>query len=393
MREVFSLDAVAEPERLNYWSTITRQVFWPFRMSIPLPSLAGASVTRSVSSVVELATVTAGAHTLAHSAADAASSPGDTLCLALQLSGASAVRQDRRSCTLRAGEALFFDPHRPYSMSFDDMFTLAVFSFPRELLPAASAHVEAITARVISAGGGPVVDDVSGGAGSPSAARARDDEGLAEAGSSSSSGIGDDDGRAVGASSSTAGIMDDGGTAGSSSIAGVRDDGAGPRPTVVASALAYFSCLAATFDSDGMIADSFSGGALAIADTLAAELLQPSGASPEPLLDKAIGYIDLHLSDPALSPQDVANACHVSLRQLYRVFEPGGRTVAELIRRRRLDRAESLLRSLPPHTPVQWIGGRVGFGSVEQFTRAFRRAYGAPPATWRDAERARISRA
>lgn len=332
MREVFSLDAVAEPERLNYWSTITRQVFWPFRMSIPLPSLAGASVTRSVSSVVELATVTAGAHTLAHSAADAASSPGDTLCLALQLSGVSAVRQDKRNCTLQPGEALFFDPHRPYSMSFDDMFTLAVFSFPRELLPAASAHIDAITARVLCADGGSPMDDASG---------------------------------------------------------------AGPRPTVVASALAYFSCLAATFDSDGMIADSFSGGALAIADTLAAELLSPAGTDPPAasLLDQAIAYVDLHLSDPALAPRDVAQACHVSLRQLYRVFASADQTVSELIRSRRLTRAESLLRSLPPQTPVQWIGGRVGFASVEQFTRVYRRAYGAPPATWRDAERARISRA
>lgn len=346
MREVFSLDKVSEPERLDYWSTVTQQVFWPFRMNMPLPSLAGASVTRSVSSVVELATVTAGAHTLAHTAADAASSPGDTLCLALQLAGQSAVRQDKRACTLGVGEALFFDPHRPYSMSFEAMFTLAVFSFPRELLAEASRNVESITARVLSA------DRDTPAGGTPAA-----DEPL----SGKADGIGHHQ---------TAAAI-------------------GPRPTVVASALAYFSCLAATFDSDGMIADSFSGGALAIADTLAGELLHSPEASAgrESLLDKAINHIDLHLSDPSLSPRDVADACHVSLRQLYRVFEAGGHTVAELIRSRRLDRAESLLRSLPPTTPVQWIGGRVGFGSVEQFTRAFRRAYGLPPAAWRAAAR------
>lgn len=372
MREVFSLDAVAEPERMHYWSAITRQVFWPFRMSIPLPSLAGASVTRSVSSVVELATVTAGSHTLHHTAADAASSPGDTLCLALQIAGESSVRQDKRSAVLRTGEALFFDPHRPYAMSFEDTFSLAVFSFPRALLSDASRHSDRITTQVLAPG--PVRSSRPGAYDDPAS-------GLAAAGAGAGTGAG-----GLGVSSGPGLSL---GSAGGypGPVSAPRGTDPAARSSVVASALAYFSFLTATFDADGMIADSLSGGALAIADTLARELVagRPELAERDVLLERAIEFIDHHLSDPGLAPQAVADALHLSLRQLYRVFASADRTIADTIREQRLTRARSLLESLPPATPAQWVGARVGFASVEQFTRAFRAAYGLPPAAWRDA--------
>ena len=43
---------------------------------------------------------------------------------------------------------------------------------------------------------------------------------------------------------------------------------------------------------------------------------------------------------------DVASACHVSLRQLYRVFERAGQTVAGAIRERRLARARAVLETM-----------------------------------------------
>lgn len=158
-----------------------------------------------------------------------------------------------------------------------------------------------------------------------------------------------------------------------------------PVTPVARSALTYLDCVLKLSDGPSRAKTTLANGTPAIIDAL----LTDAGAEfPEDRPDdvtyqRAIGYIDLHLSDPELSPSDVAAACHVSRRQLYRIFDTKGETVSEAIRDRRLVRARSLLETLPPDTPVSWVGARVGFGSAEHFTRAFRAAYGLPPATWR----------
>src|SRR6185503_3779409 len=58
-----------------------------------------------------------------------------------------------------------------------------------------------------------------------------------------------------------------------------------------------------------------------------------------------------------------------------------GETAAETVRRLRLHRAAVEL--ITGELPVQRIARRAGYGSQEAFTRAFKTAYGVPPARYR----------
>jgi AraC family transcriptional regulator len=58
-----------------------------------------------------------------------------------------------------------------------------------------------------------------------------------------------------------------------------------------------------------------------------------------------------------------------------------GETVAETVRRMRLHRAAVDL--IEGEVPITRIAARAGYGSQAAFTRAFRSAYGAPPAAYR----------
>lgn len=161
-----------------------------------------------------------------------------------------------------------------------------------------------------------------------------------------------------------------------------------PSTAVSSGALSYLSCLGSISTTSGLDDAALANGAAGIAMTLVRDALgtpatRPGEDGAEDCYRRATAFIDLHLQDPALTPALVAAACHVSLRQLYRVFDTRGEAVAESIRRRRLERARSLLETLPADTPVGWIGPRCGFSSPEQFSRAFREAHGLPPATWR----------
>jgi AraC-like DNA-binding protein len=77
-------------------------------------------------------------------------------------------------------------------------------------------------------------------------------------------------------------------------------------------------------------------------------------------------------------------AHHVSIRYLHRLFETQQTTVADWIRRRRLDRCrrdlvDPALRDLP----VNAIAARWGLLNAAHFSRTFRAAYGVPPVEYR----------
>ena len=95
-------------------------------------------------------------------------------------------------------------------------------------------------------------------------------------------------------------------------------------------------------------------------------------------------FVREHLSDPDLSPRDIAAAHHISVSYLHRLFRSRDTTVTELIRRRRLERARRALTDPRLRdTPVHRIAADCGFREHAAFTRAFTTAYGMPPRDWR----------
>ncbi|WP_455711968.1 helix-turn-helix domain-containing protein [Streptomyces decoyicus] len=91
-------------------------------------------------------------------------------------------------------------------------------------------------------------------------------------------------------------------------------------------------------------------------------------------------FIREHLHDPHLTPTTIAAAHHISTSYLHRLFRDEDATVAEWIRRRRLEAArrdltDPALRTVPLHA----IATRWGFPRATDFSRAYRAAYGTTP--------------
>jgi AraC-like DNA-binding protein len=170
-------------------------------------------------------------------------------------------------------------------------------------------------------------------------------------------------------------------------LAGVRlpgDDGLGALVSMLARRLPQH-----LDDSDG------AGGArvsAAVLDLLAAAVAVrldsverlPVESRQRALLVKVRAFIDAHLHDPDLTPQSIAAAQYISVRYLHRLFESEDATVADWIRRRRLELCRRDLRdpALADH-PIGVIAARRGLTSAAHFSRLFRRAYGTTPTEYR----------
>jgi AraC-like DNA-binding protein len=95
-------------------------------------------------------------------------------------------------------------------------------------------------------------------------------------------------------------------------------------------------------------------------------------------------YVDAHVHNPMLTPQDIAAHFNVSLRQLYRVAAGASCTPSALIWQRRLHRARELLAQ-SPHIPITEVAFSCGFKDGAHFSRSYRKAFGETPrATRRD---------
>ncbi|MBG0832189.1 helix-turn-helix domain-containing protein [Planomonospora sp. ID67723] len=111
-------------------------------------------------------------------------------------------------------------------------------------------------------------------------------------------------------------------------------------------------------------------------------VLPAAGAHAE-LLERIGDWIERNLHRPDLSPAVIAQAHHVSVRQLHRIFQAAGTTVAAHVRARRLDRCRRELSAVDRGERVNAIAARWGFHDPASFSRAFRRAYGVAPRDYR----------
>ncbi|WP_432015176.1 helix-turn-helix domain-containing protein [Streptomyces cucumeris] len=91
-------------------------------------------------------------------------------------------------------------------------------------------------------------------------------------------------------------------------------------------------------------------------------------------------FIRARLHDPGLTPRSVAAAHHISVSYLHRLFKDQESTVADWIRRLRLEAAHrDLTDPALGTTPIHAIATRWGFPRASDFSRAYRAAYGATP--------------
>ena len=98
-------------------------------------------------------------------------------------------------------------------------------------------------------------------------------------------------------------------------------------------------------------------------------------------LERVFRWLADHLDD-TLDLSRLADVAAMSPYHFHRIYHAmQGETAAETVRRLRLHRAAVEL--ITGELPVARIAGRAGYGSQEAFTRAFKAAYGVPPARYR----------
>jgi AraC-like DNA-binding protein len=120
----------------------------------------------------------------------------------------------------------------------------------------------------------------------------------------------------------------------------------------------------------------------ALLATSAGDEFRARGPLAETLGHRAEQYIRTHYTDPALTPQRVAEVHGISVRYLYRVLSDLGFSPAGLIRDLRLDACARALAS-PGSTRISAIAHNHGFVDQAHFTRAFKQRFGCTPTQWR----------
>ena len=98
-------------------------------------------------------------------------------------------------------------------------------------------------------------------------------------------------------------------------------------------------------------------------------------------LERVVRWLADHLDD-AVDLARLADVARMSPFHFHRIYHAmQGETTADTVRRMRLHRAAVEL--ITGERPVLRIARRAGYGSQQAFTRAFKAAYGVPPAQYR----------
>ena len=124
---------------------------------------------------------------------------------------------------------------------------------------------------------------------------------------------------------------------------------------------------------------------LALLRALALERAGEPSLGPAPLLVERVNeHIERNLADPGLTPTSIAAAHFISTRYLHKLFRSEECSVAETIRRARLERCRRDLAdpALAGETIAE-IALRWGMPDAAHFSRLFRAEYGCAPRDFR----------
>jgi AraC-like DNA-binding protein len=97
----------------------------------------------------------------------------------------------------------------------------------------------------------------------------------------------------------------------------------------------------------------------------------------------ALEYIDAHLGNAQLGPEEIADAANLSRASLYRLLAAEGGIRAVLLKRRLDEALRLMLEDNKDERSLKEIANCCGFGGTSQFTRAFRACFGLPPRQYR----------
>ena len=110
----------------------------------------------------------------------------------------------------------------------------------------------------------------------------------------------------------------------------------------------------------------------------AADLRQSS------LLPRVQAYVRAHIRDPELTPARIAGSVHISIRALYKLYEPLGLSLEQTIIEQRLIGAKRDLASPGhAHRSIAAIAASWGFTRASYFSNRFHLEFGLTPGQWR----------
>ncbi|MFE1593191.1 helix-turn-helix domain-containing protein [Nocardia sp. NPDC058705] len=96
-------------------------------------------------------------------------------------------------------------------------------------------------------------------------------------------------------------------------------------------------------------------------------------------------YLRRRCTDPELTVDEVAGACHISRRTLFRLFDGSGDTLNTTLRRMRVRHAQKMLAHNSTHA-LAAVASASGFASERHFYRVFRQETGMTPRAYRQAQ-------
>ena len=95
-------------------------------------------------------------------------------------------------------------------------------------------------------------------------------------------------------------------------------------------------------------------------------------------------FINIHLSDPHLNPEMIAQGLHLSKRAIHALFADTDQTVMQMVWGKRIERCKrDLLDPRLSHFPIQNIAFSWGFSTSAHFSRLFKAATGRSPRDFR----------
>ena len=95
-------------------------------------------------------------------------------------------------------------------------------------------------------------------------------------------------------------------------------------------------------------------------------------------------FVDEHLGDPSLGPEQIARGIGLSSRYINKLFEAEQSSLGRYTWQRRLERCAARLRDLAwAHVSISAIALDHGFNDLSHFSRVFRQRYGQSPREYR----------